>query len=219
MRLLSFLLILAALLSACGQAPDPPETSVSIEIPSAEQEQAVPDMPKAAYETATADQPLPSIPLETEFSFVVDDEKHILTLGPQEGTFPWGHALEGTLLSSSPADTYGTAYEMDCGRLQLSYCVFDDGTEYLFRMSTAVPYDQPDAVYTSRDFYCGYDEEHLTRAYIPAVTWDAFRSEEYDACYLYEPAGTRHIAFLLKDGVVAEIEMEDLMDGRLLPED
>ena len=128
-------------------------------------------------------------------------------------------ALEGTLLSSSPADTYGTAYEMDCGRLQLSYCVFDDGTEYLFRMSTAVPYDQPDAVYTSRDFYCGYDEEHLTRAYIPAVTWDAFRSEEYDACYLYEPAGTRHIAFLLKDGVVAEIEMEDLMDGRLLPED
>ena len=28
----------------------------------------------------------------------------------------------------------------------------------------------------------------------------------------------KHIAFFIRDGVVAEIEMEDLMDGRLLEE-
>ena len=41
----------------------------------------------------------------------------------------------------------------------------------------------------------------------------------FDRVYVWEPGGLascKHIAFFLKDGMVAAIEMEDLMDGRLL---
>ena len=41
----------------------------------------------------------------------------------------------------------------------------------------------------------------------------------FDRVYVWEPGGLaycKHIAFFLKDGIVAAIEVEDLMDGRLL---
>ena len=148
-------------------------------------------------------------------------EKRLLTLGPQDGEFPWGHSLAGTVTYTGSGDIYGTVYEMDCWDIQLAYGVSpDDGTAYLYRFSTAVHYD-PSQGYlcTPRGLYCGYNEEHLLPIYPSAVKLENFQDSQLDACYVYEPGGQafcKHIAFFIKNGVVVEIEIEDLMDGRLL---
>lgn len=182
-------------------------------------EQAVLEKIRTAYDSAASD--AEESPIETEFSLIVPGEKRVLTLGTQEGTFPWGYDLSGTVTNTGPGDTYGTVYEVDCGDLQLAYSVNpDDGTEYLFRMSTTVPYDRSEGcLCTSRGLYCGYDTQHLMEIYSHAVQLDTFQSDTYDACYVYEPGGDaycKHIAFFTNDGVVTKIELEDLQDGRLL---
>ena len=182
-------------------------------------EQTVLEKIRTAYESASSD--AEESPIETEFSLIVPGEKRILTLGTQEGTFPWGYDLSGTVTDSGSGDTYGTVYEVDCGDLQLAYSVSpDDGTEYLFRLSTTVPYDRSEGyLCTTRGLYCGYDIQHLREIYSHTVQLDAFQSDTYDACYVYEPGGNaycKHIAFFTNDGVVTKIQLEDLQDSRLL---
>ncbi len=183
-------------------------------------EQAVLDKIRTAYQSASAGSE--ESPIEEEFSLIVPGEMQLLTLGPQEGTFPWGYSLEGTVTYTGSGDTYGTVYEMDCGNIQLAYSVSpDDGTAYLYKLSTAVHYDQSQGyLCTPRGLYCGYNEEHLLHIYPSAVKLETFHDSDYDTCYVYEPtdAGCKHIAFLLREGVVVKIEMENLMDSRLLPE-
>ena len=159
--------------------------------------------------------------METEFALIVPGEPRVLTLGPQEGTFPWGYELEGSVTSTAPGDTYGTVYEVDCGDLQLAYSVDpEDGTEYLFRLSTSIPYDQSGGTLcTPRGLYCGYGVDTLKEIYSHAVELTDFQSDVCDACYVYEPggdAGCKHIAFSIDGGTVASIEIEDLRDSRLL---
>ena len=70
-----------------------------------------------------------------------------------------------------------------------------------------------------RGLYCGYSLAHLEEIYSHAVELAGFQSDTYDACYVYEPGGLaycKHIAFYITDGVVTAIQVEDLMDGRLL---
>lgn len=182
-------------------------------------EQAVLEKIRTAYESAASG--YEESPMETEFSLIVPGEKRVLTLGTQEGTFPWGYDLSGTVTYTGSGDTYGTVYEVDCGDLQLAYSVSpDDGTEYLFRMSTTVPYDRSAGyLCTTRGLYCGYDTRHLMEIYSHAVQLGTFQSDTYDACYVYEPggdAGCKHLAFFTQDGVVAKIQLEDLRDSRLL---
>ena len=185
--------------------------------PETEAEQAVLDKIQAAYESSVTE----DSPIETEFTLIVPGEQRVLTLGAQEGAFPWGYELEGTVTHTSPGDTYGTVYEVDCGDLQLAYSVSpDDGTEYLFRLSTTTPYDQSGGTLcTPRGLYCGYGVDTLKEIYSHAVELTDFQSDAYDACHVYEPggdAGGKHIAFYVADGTVASIEIEDLRDGRLL---
>ena len=185
--------------------------------PETEAEQAVLDKIQAAYESSVTE----DSPIETEFALIVPGEQRVLTLGAQEGAFPWGYELEGTVTHTSPGDTYGTVYEVDCGDLQLAYSVSpDDGTEYLFRLSTTTPYDQSGGTLcTPRGLYCGYGVDTLKEIYSHAVELTDFQSDAYDACYVYEPggdAGGKHIAFYITGGAVAAIEIEDLRDGRLL---
>ena len=180
-------------------------------------EQAVLDKIRTAYESSVTEES----PIETEFALIVPGEKRLLTLGVQEGTFPWGYELEGTVTYTGPGDTYGTVYEVDCGNLRLAYSVSpDDSTEYLFRLSTSTHYDQSGGTLcTPRGLYCGYSLAHLEEIYSHAVELAGFQSDTYDACYVYEPGGLaycKHIAFYITDGVVTAIQVEDLMDGRLL---
>ena len=185
--------------------------------PETEAEQAVLDKIRAAYESSVTEES----PIETEFALIVPGEKRLLTLGVQEGTFPWGYELEGTVTYTGPGDTYGTVYEVDCGNLRLAYSVSpDDSTEYLFRLSTSTHYDQSGGTLcTPRGLYCGYSLAHLEEIYSHVVELAGFQSDTYDACYVYEPGGLaycKHIAFYITDGVVTAIQVEDLMDGRLL---
>ena len=175
------------------------------------------DKIRTAYESSVTEES----PIETEFALIVPGEKRLLTLGVQEGTFPWGYELEGTVTYTGPGDTYGTVYEVDCGNLRLAYSVSpDDSTEYLFRLSTSTHYDQSGGTLcTPRGLYCGYSLAHLEEIYSHVVELAGFQSDTYDACYVYEPGGLaycRHIAFYITDGVVTAIQVEDLMDGRLL---
>lgn len=185
--------------------------------PETEAEQAVLEKIRTAYESSATEER----PIETEFALIVPGEPSVLTLGAQEGTFPWGYALEGTVTGTSPGNTYGTIYEVDCGGLQLAYSVDpEDGTESLFRLSTSTHYDQSGGTLcTPRGLYCGYDVDTLKEIYSHAVELADFQSDVYDACYVYEPggdAGCKHIAFYIADGAVASIEIEDLRDSRLL---
>lgn len=187
--------------------------------PADQVEQAVLEKIRTAYDSASSN--ADDTPISAEFSLIVPGEKRVLTLGAQEGTFPWGYDLSGTVTRTGPGDTYGTVYEMDCGDLQLAYFVNSDGgTEYLFRLSTSVPYDRSEGcLCTSRGLYCGYDTEQLMEIYSHAVELEDFQSDTYDACYVYEPggdAGCKHIAFFIQKDVVARIELEDLLDSRLL---
>ena len=184
--------------------------------PETEAEQAVLDKIRAAYESSATEER----PIETEFALIVPGERRVLTLGAQEGTFPWGYDLEGTV-TAADGDTYGTVYTVDCGDFQLTYSVDpEDGSEYLFRLSTSTHYDQSGGTLcTPRGLYCGYSLAHLEEIYSHAVELAGFRSDTYDTCYVYEPggdAGCKHIAFYITDGVVTAIQVEDLMDGRLL---
>lgn len=160
--------------------------------------------------------------VKTEFSFVVPGEKRVLTLGTQKGSFPWDYDLTGTPTNIGSGDTFGTCYEQDCGDLQLFYSISpDDGTEYLYKMSTSVHYDQSEGyLCTPRGLYCGYDEKSLLDLYPSAVNpEDTFEDDTYDACFIYEPGGEascKHICFYMKDGLVRKIEIEDLRDGCLL---
>ena len=186
--------------------------------PETEAEQAVLEKIRTAYESS---RPAEEEPIGAEFALIVPGEPSVLALGPQEGTFPWGYDLEGTVIGTSPGDTYGTVYEVDCGGLQLACSVDpEDGTEYLFRLSTSTPYDQSGGTpCTPRGLYCGYSLAHLEEIYSHAVELAGFQSDTYDACYVYEPggdAGCKHISFFITDGVVSAIQVEDLMDGRLL---
>ncbi|MDD3346229.1 hypothetical protein [Oscillibacter sp.] len=194
------------------------ETVLEATVPADDREQKAADALRAAYAAAQEANPSEPAPAGAEFALIVPGEKRVLTLGPQEGAFPWGYDLEGTLTYSGSADTYGAVYEMDCGDIQVSYFVSpDDGTEYLYKLSTALPYDRSEGYFsTARGLYCGYSEEALRRIYIPAKKLETFQSDRYDACYIYEPGGDafcRHIAFYLKDGLVASIELEDLLDA------
>ena len=181
-----------------------------------EAEQAVLDKIRAAYESSATEER----PIETEFALIVPGERRVLTLGAQEGTFPWGYDLEGTV-TAADGDTYGTVYTVDCGAFQLTYSVDpEDGSEYLFRLSTSTHYDQSGGTLcTPRVLYCGYSLAHLEEIYSHAVELAGFQSDTYDTCYVYEPggdAGCKHIAFYITNGVVAAIQVEDLIDGRLL---
>ena len=192
------------------------ETLLDTLHPETEAEQTVLEKIRNAYESSVTEEQ----PMETEFALIVPGEQRVLTLGAQEGTFPWGYDLEGTV-TAADGDTYGTVYTVDCGGFQLAYSVGpEDGTEYLFRLSTSTPYDQSGGTLcTPRGLYCGYSLAHLEEIYSHAVELAGFQSDTYDACYVYEPggdAGCKHIAFFITDGVVTAIQVEDLMDGRLL---
>ena len=139
----------------------------------------------------------------------------MLTLGPQEGLFPWGFDLEGTPGLAGPADTLGTAYTVDCGEVQLTYCV-KDGIETLYAMETSLPYLEADGLYcTPRGLYCGYDEQDVAWMYRHAVKLEDFEDPDYDSCWVYE-IYAKHIAAYCRDGAVEMLHIENLVDDQLL---
>ena len=123
------------------------------------------------------------------------------------------------LTEEAPDFCYQTTWSLGSMAVQVGLAA-EDGTEYLFRLSTSTHHDQSGGTLcTPRGLYCGYGVDTLKEIYSHAVELTDFQSDAYDACYVYEPggdAGCKHIAFYVADGAVASIEIEDLRDGRLL---
>jgi len=182
-----------------------------------------------AYKKSMAEQEANRVTPEHEFSLapVSENVEHnTLQLGLQEGKYPWGFELSGTPQALSGGDTYGTAYQADCGKLTLRYTETGDGQQYLYSMTTTAV--QPEPLWTCRGIYCGYNEKDLKQHYPDELTYlDADHISpcynpigvEYGGAWVYEPGGEaacKHILFFMKNGVVTAIEVADLMDGRIL---
>ena len=190
------------------------EAALSSCVPKSNAEQAVLAAIQKAYEAGMAQRGPDYLNTAWEFGFTPMGGE-TLYLDAQTGRFPWGLDLTGEPETVEGSD-FGQGYTVESGSVRVDYFEASaDGVQYIVRMSTTVPYSASDCVSTVRGTYCGYDEQTLLRQYPKAVRLDA---EGYDCMYVYEPLGTKHIAFYMKDGVVAKIEMENLIDGRLLPE-
>lgn len=147
------------------------------------------------------------------FSFTVPNTA-VFILGPQEGAFPWGLALDAEPVLVSPAmDGFGPCYEATLDAVTLEYTVNpDDGTEVLYKMTTNDP-----RVSTDSGISVGDALEQVKERYPDCVPLDAY--PDSGVVYVWEPEGPvycKHIAFFTQDDVVTGIEIENLMDGQLL---
>lgn len=175
-------------------------------------EQTVIDKILAAHQEKLVQETTIAAAMDLEFSF--DLGSGLLTLGSQEGEFPWGYDLEGTLVYSGSADTYGTTYDMDCGALTLSYFDHKEVPQCLYSMTTEDP-----EVLTYRGAFCGMSEAELVKLYPEAVPYSGSWLYESGGNWLYEPGGyahCKHIYFSMEAGAVSRIEIADLLDSRLL---
>lgn len=178
-------------------------------------EQAMLDILNSAKERAiqnAAERAAASFCLVTDGSF--------LTLGSQEGTYPWGNAALSAVPESSGSGDNGEAlYTFSFGGVDVDYFVSPDpgADEVIFRMFTDEPGPQ-----TLGGIQVGSTKESLLEIYPDAQPYCALQSSRpvsFDEVYVYEPGGfafCKHMAFFLQDGVVTAIEIEDLLDGRLL---
>ena len=142
----------------------------------------------------------------------------LLCLGDQEGSFPWEYGL--TAESQTHHEASDGAYpsvEADCGAFTVSYNVSpEDGAESVFRMIVDGP-----GIATAGGIAVGASEADVLAAYPSAVAVKAVGEAQWGADYglVFEPgqwAYCKHITFFMKDGAVAAMEIEDLMDSRLL---
>lgn len=151
--------------------------------------------------------------MNLRFSFTVP-RTAVFTLGPQEGVFPWGLALEAEPALVFPAmDGFGPCYEVALDAVTLTYTVHPDGgAEVLYKMTTSDPH-----VSTDSGVSVGDTLDKVKEQYPDSVPLDG--DSDSGVVYIWEPGGLahcKHIAFFTRDGVVTEIEIEDLIDGRIL---
>lgn len=181
--------------------------------PQTEAEQAVLDKIRAAYERNTA-----STKEAVNSQFALDVDGKLLCLGTQEGSFPWGYGLTAESQTHHEASDGADPFEeTDCGAFTVSYNVSpEDGAESVFRMIVDGP-----GIATAGGISVGSSEADVLAAYPSAVAVKAVGEDQWGADYglVFEPgqwAFCKHITFFMKDGAVAAMEIEDLMDGRLL---
>ena len=113
------------------------EETVKLCVPANEGEEAVLKKIQAAYTSVLQQE---QVQMDLCFSFTVPNTA-VFTLGPQEGTFPWGLALDTEPVLVSPAmDGFGPCYEAALDAVTLEYTVNpDDGTEVLYKMTANDP--------------------------------------------------------------------------------
>ena len=186
------------------------EETVKLCVPANEGEEAVLKKIQAAYTSVLQQE---QVQMDLCFSFTVPNTA-VFTLGPQEGTFPWGLALDTEPVLVSPAmDGFGPCYEAALDAVTLEYTVNpDDGTEVLYRMTTSDPRVSTDSGVSVGDSLARVREQYPD---IVPLDWYA----ESGLAYVWEPGGDaycKHIAFFTQDDIVTGIEIENLMDGRLL---
>ena len=188
------------------------EEAVRLCVPANEAERAVLKKIQGAYDSVLRQEQAWTDLRNLRFSFTVPNTA-VFTLGPQEGAFPWGVALDVEPVLVSPAmDGFGPCYEAALDAVTLEYTVNpDDGTEVLYKMTTSDPRVSTDSGVSVGDSLARVREQYPD---IVPLDWYA----ESGLAYVWEPGGDaycKHIAFFIQDDIVTSIEIEDLMDGRL----
>ena len=189
------------------------EEAVRLCVPANEAERAVLKKIQGAYDSVLRQEQAWTDLRNLRFSFTVPNTA-VFTLGPQEGAFPWGVALDVEPVLVSPAmDGFGPCYEAALDAVTLEYTVNpDDGTEVLYKMTTSDPRVSTDSGVSVGDSLARVREQYPD---IVPLDWYA----ESGLAYVWEPGGDaycKHIAFFTQDDIVTSIEIEDLIDGRLL---
>lgn len=186
------------------------EEAVSLCVPADEAEQVVLKKIQGTYDSLLRQE---QAQMDLRFSFSVPNTT-LFTLGPQVGVFPWGLALDAEPVLISPAmDGFGPSYEVELGTVTLMYTVLpNSGEELLYKMTTNNP-----LVSTADGVSVGDSLARVQEQYPDSVLLDGYA--ESGLAYVWEPGGNaycKHIAFFTQDDVVAGIEIENLIDGRLL---
>ena len=189
------------------------EETVKLCVPANEAEEIVLKKIQGAYTSLRREEQAWTDLQNLRFSFTVPNTA-VFILGPQECAFPWGLALDAEPVLVSPAmDGFGPCYEATLDAVTLEYTVNpDDGTEVLYKMTTNDPH-----VSTDSGISVGDALEQVKERYPDCVPLDAY--PDSGVVYVWEPGGPaycKHIAFFTQDDVVTGIEIENLMDGRLL---
>ena len=189
------------------------EEAVRLCVPANEAERAVLEKIRGAYDSALRQEQAWTDLRNLRFSFTVPNTA-VFTLGPQEGAFPWGLELDAEPGLVSPAmDGFGPCYEAALDAVTLKYTVNpDDGMEVLYKMATGDPRVSTDSGVSVGDSLARVREQYPD---IVPLDWYA----ESGLAYVWEPGGDaycKHIAFFVQDDIVTSIEIEDLIDGRLL---
>ena len=189
------------------------EETVKLCVPANDAEEIVLKKIQGAYTSLRREEQAWTDLQNLRFSFTVPNTA-VFILGPQEGAFPWGLALDAEPVLVSPAmDGFGPCYEATLDAVTLEYTVNpDDGTEVLYKMTTNDPH-----VSTDSGISVGDALEQVKERYPDCVPLDAY--PDSGVVYVWEPGGPafcKHIAFFTRDDVVTGIEIENLMDGRLL---
>lgn len=189
------------------------EETVKLCVPANEAEEIVLKKIQGAYTSLRREEQAWTDLQNLRFSFTVPNTA-VFILGPQEGAFPWGLALDAEPVLVSPAmDGFGPCYEATLDAVTLEYTVNpDDGTEVLYKMTANDP-----GVSTDSGISVGDALEQVKERYPDCVPLDAY--PDSGVVYVWEPGGPaycKHIAFFTQDDVVTGIEIENLMDGRLL---
>ena len=149
-------------------------------------------------------------------SFCLVTEGQFLSLGSKDGGYPWGYAgLPETPQSAGRGDNGEAVFTVSFGGVDVEYFEADE-TDCVYRMTTTAPGPR-----TLGGIQVGDTEEAVKAVYTGAVQMGAVGEDQFGADYalIHEPgglAGCKHIAFYIADGAVTAIQMEDLMDGRLL---
>lgn len=166
--------------------------------PETEAEQAVLERMRTAYEDTREDA------YYAPFCMVADGQ--YLTLGPQEGAFPWGHTLREVSRETGGGDGFGTVYTVDCGVLTLRYNATEESGEFLYLIDSSTP-----GVRTIAGVGVGDTEEGILAVY-PTASFTPDWDGSCDA-WVYPGDGEMlgcHIAFCVEDGQVVRIVMEHL---------
>ena len=150
-------------------------------------------------------------------SFCLVTEGQFLSLGRKEGGYPWDYeAPPETPQSAGTGDNGEAGFAFSFGGVDAEYVETDDGDDLVYRMTTTVPGPR-----TLGGIQVGDAEDDVKAVYTGAVQMEAVGEDQFGADYalIHEPGGLsycKHISFFITDGVVSAIQVEDLMDGRLL---
>ena len=181
-------------------------------VPQNEQEQFLLDTLRAAREGA-----IERATEDATASFCLVTEGQFLSLGRKEGGYPWDYeGLPETPQSAGNGDNGEAGFAFSFGGVDVEYVETDDGDDLVYRMTTTAP-----GPHTLGGIQVGDTEDNVKAVYTGAVQMKAVGEDPFGADYalIYEPGGLshcKHIAFFITDGVLSAIQVEDLIDGRLL---